>query len=155
MKRFIVLPVVLILTAVSLFAQSAEKISAIISTQEVTYAQAAYLAASYLYETEGLAGAERLNEQSAFEEMVQGGYIRDDRSADSAIPLNELSLLYMRVTSSPGGLFYTLLQNPRYAYRELKAHGVIPETADPSQKVGGRSVIAVLNGCIELAGGAE
>lgn len=155
MKKVIAVSAALLLAAASLCAQSAERISSIITSREITYGQAAYLTASYRYESEGKAEAEPLSEEAAFTEMVTGGYISQKHQAGDTIPLNELSLLYMRVTNLSGGLFYSLFHTPRYAYRELKAQGLIPEKSDPSQKVAGRDSIALLSGCIELTGGAK
>lgn len=149
MKKSALLASAVLFAAAALHAQSAEKISQIITTQKTTYAQAAYLAATFQDDSESL------DEAAAFTAMVDAGFLKANCSADEPIPLKKLAKLYMQVTGIRGGLFYSIFHTPRYAYRELKAQGIIPEKADPSQPVSGRDTIAVLNGCISLSGGAE
>ncbi len=148
MKKSI-LTLAVLLFSLAAFAQSAEKISELLTSKKATFAQAAYLAAALTDDSA------ELTEEAAFTKMVQAGAIRADRKADDAITLKELAKLYMQATGLKGGLFYTLFGTPRYAYRELKAQGIIPEQADPSQQVTGRETIAVLNGCLSLTGGAQ
>ncbi len=155
MKKTPVLITTLLLLAMTASAQSAEKISSILKARETTCAQAAYLAAAYLTDRDGNAVSDELTEQSAFDQMVTAGYISEKRSPDDAIKLKELANMYMHVTGASGGLFYSLFHTPRYAIRDLKARGVIPERADPSQTVNGRDTIAVMNGCISISGGAK
>lgn len=150
MKKLATVAALILLAGAAAGAQSADSISQLLQTDETTYGQAAYLAAVY---NESI--AEDATEADAFAAMVDAGYIASSRSADSAISLKELSRLYAGVTGVRGGLFYTLTHAPRYAYRELKAKGVVPQNADPSQKVSGRDTLAVLNGCIALTAGGD
>ena len=149
MKKVAVITTALLLFAGALHAQSAGKISTLLKTEAVTYGQAAYFAAVYQ------SGDESLDEERAFSQQVEQGLLPAKSRADAPISLKELSRLYMQATGMKGGLFYSLFHSPRYAFRELKAQGIIPEKADPSQKVSGRDSLALLNGCIQLAGGAE
>jgi hypothetical protein len=40
---------------------------------------------------------------------------------------------------------YRLTGAQRYAFKELKAKGVLPQTADPGMKISGRDAIGILN----------
>ena len=150
MKKLAVALVLVALVSATAFSQSADIITQLLETNETTYGQAAYLAAVYKESV-----SETATEQDALQAMVDAGYIDASKSADSVIPLKDLAKLCARVTGIRGGLFYSLTHAPRYAYRELKAKGIVPQSSDPSQKVSGRDALAVLNGCIKLAGGNE
>ena len=153
MKKRTALAALFLLAGAAAFCQSADSISELLQTEDATYGQAAYLAAVYSGSI-----AEDASADDAFAAMVDAGYIAANRDAESAIPLKELAKLYAGVTGVRGGLFYTLTHAPRYAFRELKARGVMPQSADPSQHVSGRNTLAVLNGCIKLteaSGGDE
>lgn len=142
---------ILFLLAFCVYAQDAGRISELLQTKEATYGQAAYLAAVYKN-----AVADDATEQAAFAAMVEQGYISASKNHDDIIPLQDIAKLFALTTELKGGLFYSLFHSSRYAYRELKAKGILPQTTDPAQSIAGRDAITVLNNCIELtAEGAE
>ena len=124
-----------------------EKVSEIIKTEKTTFGQAAYLVGVYSGSVE-----ESSDYDKAVSALKEKGVISADVDSNKEINLAELSYLCMQTTEMNGGLFYTLFPGPRYAFRELKARGILPALADPGVKVNGRDAIAVLNGCIEEDG---
>ena len=123
-------------------AQSSEKLTELIGTNKATYGQTAYLCEVYSGKID-----ESATYEQAFEALKQDNYASEKASADTQITLAELSFICANAADLKGGLFYTLFPSPRYAFRELKAKGIIPMNADPDSKVTGRNVIAVFNGC--------
>lgn len=147
MKKFLFLCAFSMLLSTALFAQSSEKVSEIIKTEKTTFGQAAYLVGVYSGSVE-----ESSDYDKAVSALKEKGVISADVDSNKEINLAELSYLCMQTTEMNGGLFYTLFPGPRYAFRELKARGILPALADPGVKVNGRDAIAVLNGCIEEDG---
>lgn len=150
MKKSIVLPVLLLLSLTMLHAQSAGNISDIITTENATYGQAAYLAGVY----QGSVN-ESASFTQAFDAFKQSGLIRENVNQDDKITLKDASFLFMQATGTKGGLFYTLFKNPRYAYRELKARKILPAYTDSDMFLSGRDAIALINDCARLSGGEE
>lgn len=150
MKKTLSLCSVFLFFALAVHAQSAEKLSELIQTQNATYGQVAYLAATYQNKV-----ADTADYQQAFDALQKEGAIAADKKAGDVISLAETAKLFANATGLKGGLFYTLTHNARYACKELKAKGFLPQNADPSTPLSGRDVVAVLNGCTTLAGGNE
>ena len=83
-----------------------------------------------------------------FEQFKESNKIKNGASVNTPITLSELSFICTKLGNIKGGLFYTIFPSPRYAFRELKAKGILPQNADPDEKPSGRDVVAVFNGCI-------
>ncbi len=123
-------------------AQSAEKITEILKTNEMTYGQVAYLAASYQDFIEDDA-----NDAEAIRALVEKDILPIDTKAETLIKLDEACYLLAKTTNMRGGLFYTLFKNARYSCKEFKAKGIIPATVDSRAPVTGRETLAILTAC--------
>ena len=135
------------------FSQSSEQISAILKSEKATCAQVSYLAAVYANKI-----SDSDSDSQAFDALKSEGYFSDEASADSEVTLAEAAFVYAKALNLKGGLFYSLFKNKRYAYKELKAQGVLPSNSDPSMKISGRDSLDLFNACLSLAGengGAE
>ena len=128
------------------FSQSSEQISAIIESEKLTCSQAAYLPAVYANLI-----SESDSESQAFDALKNEGCFSDNDSADSEVSLSKACGILVKALGIKGGLFYTIFQNDRYAYKELKARSIIPQTADPSEKLSGRDFLDLFNACLELS----
>ncbi|WP_407425056.1 hypothetical protein [Treponema sp.] len=150
MKKILSGIILALISNFAVFAQSSERVSALLESETATCAQSSYLAAVY---------AKLIDEQStdlqAFEALKSNGYFSSDSEADSEVTLSELSFIYMKALNLKGGLFYTLFPSKRYSYKELKAKDVLPKESDPSMKVSGRDTIDIFNACLELTGETE
>lgn len=146
-KTLLFLAIFFIAASAGAFAQSAAKLSEYLDTEKLTNAQAAYLAACYkgYIEEDG-------DDQTAFDALSKDGLFSRTDSPESFITLESASLLYLKSTGAKGGLLYTITKSKRYAFKELKIKGILPESADPSMAVSGRDAIAIFNGCLELSG---
>lgn len=69
-------------------------------------------------------------------------------NVDDKVLLGDLSLIVAKVGNMKGGLFYSIFKNSRYAFKELKALGILPEEADPSMLVSGRDVLAIFSSVV-------
>lgn len=130
----------------SLSAQSSEKLTQIISNEELSFSEAAYLCGVY---------SDAVNEMSSFQGafvvLQENGLIGENYSADQKISVSQFAYLCAKSVNLKGGFFYTLFPSPRYAFKELQAKSIIPSAVDPSSVISGRNAIAVLNGCINYA----
>lgn len=128
-------------------AQSAEKISQIIESDQITYGQSAWLACSYAYED-----GESLSFEQALATATEKGWLKSGRVFDSPINLQELCGIFVKASGLKAGLFYKFTKADRYAFKELKANKTLDDAADPSMKVSGQNAMAILNACVKLSG---
>jgi outer membrane protein OmpA-like peptidoglycan-associated protein len=136
-KLLLVMFLLPFLGGVSLHAQTAEEIDALLENREVSYAQAVafVLAAAELVQGD-------LQPETAFTLAAEKGWLPKKVSAgtgsrDAPIKLNELSFLVMKSFGLKGSFLYSLFPGPRYAYRELAYLQMLPEPGDPAMKVSG------------------
>lgn len=141
MRKKLTAFLLLALSCFAAFAQNAEKISALLETEEITKGQASYFVCVYQNLAE-----ESITEDGAFWICKARGLFRDGESADEAISLDKACHLIARVSEMRGGLFYSIFRSARYTLREFKALDIVPSTADPQQKVSGSEFLALLYG---------
>lgn len=146
MKKMLAAIVFAMAFSVAASAQSVEKITEIIDSQETTFGQASYLALSYSEKIDEVASY-----QDALQSAVELGWVKDGAEASSAISLKEYSALCAKATGLGGGLFYKLTKAPRYAFKELKALGLLNHDADPSNKISGQDAVNLFNACAKRA----
>lgn len=150
MKKLISCFVIVLLACCAVFAQSSEQMSKILESEKASYYTASYLPALYANLI-----SEEASESAAFEALQSNGYFTSEVNPDSYINLAELSYVYMKAFGMKGGLFFTLFDSPRYAFKEFKAQGILPSTSDPDMTVSGHDVIDLFNGCLAVTGGNE
>jgi hypothetical protein len=66
------------------------------------------------------------------------------KSPDDNVTLSEYAWMIMVVYEIPGGLFYTLIEGPRYALRELRFLEIIQGAAYPKMDVPGQRAVHIL-----------
>ena len=130
-------------------AQSAQKITELLSVEKVTYADASYFIA-----IQSDFATDSVSESEAFELLKHNKFIKNSKiQSTDIISLKNLSSLCVKATGIKGGLLYRITKSPRYALRELKAMGIIPNDADPASFVSGKQFINILSQCDEQRGG--
>jgi hypothetical protein len=138
----------MILCFVPAFAQTAERLDAILDAERVSYAQAAGII---------LTAAGRLNpeagEARAF--SAAGAWLPRRAERDGPITMAELSHLVMRSFSLTGGFMYALFPGPRYAYRALVWRRLLPPNADPARFLTGEELLHITGLVLTLAGDEE
>ena len=139
----------------SLYGQTATKMSEIISREEMTYGDISY----FLSIQAGLCD-DQVSEKDAFNALYQAGYFPEsfDIAADTEkessieeiisqnIKLKDLALLCTKSYGIKGGILYRLTKAPRYALRELKAKGFVQNDAEPDSTVSGKTFLGILSG---------
>lgn len=142
MKRFF-LVFTLTLLAFCGYSQSAQKLTEVLSSEEVTYGNASWFIAlqSGLIE-------DTQSEADALNALSENGYFKSGTpSADDKIPLQDFSLLCTKTYGIKGGLLYRITKAPRYAVRELKAMRIVPNEADSHSSINGRQMLNILSAC--------
>jgi hypothetical protein len=139
--------VICFILAAPAFAQTAAEIEKLLETEAVNYEQAAWL----VLEAAGIpAGVPAdssgsYDKNGAFNFAAQKGWLpRNAAPADKA-RLEGLSLIIMRSFEIKGGIFYSLLKNPHYAYRELVYQEFIQGGSDPQMTVSGELLLFIVN----------
>ena len=109
------------------FAQTASELDNLLTTETLSAAKAArfVLGAADLLPA-GLSGAEA--ERAAYAAASSNGWITI--GAEETITLKATAFLIMKAFDLKGGVMYSLLGNPRYAYREMVYRKLIPGFAD-------------------------
>ncbi len=135
--------------ALAVHAQSAQRISQIVESPELSYGQAAYIALSY---SDSETMDESADDAQAFEAAFQRKWIKNGAVVQAAIRLDELSALYVSAVGIKGGVMCGLIKNsPRYSFRELKALGLLDKNADPAMKIDGQNALNLFNACVQAA----
>lgn len=150
MKKFIIFCAVLF-AGITLYAQSATVISDILSSEEITYGQAAYISAvsQKLISDDG-------SLKDAVTALKNAGQVSEDAEEDDLIDLQDLSGIYAKMFNIDGGLFYKLTKgSPRYAFKYLKAEGLITASADPSKILTGSEALSLFTKCNMRYGEAQ
>ena len=151
MKKFVTLLLTLFI-ATCVYAQSAEVITSILESEEVTYGQICYLSAV----RQGLV-AEDSSYDDAFGTLVQRGDVSADVSCSDVINLQNLSRIYTKIWDAcDGGLMYRITKgSARYSFKLLKADGILTDKADPMDKVSGFEALNILSSCMMEYGSDE
>jgi hypothetical protein len=145
MKRLLC-PVFLFFIVLGLGAQTAREMDALLEAGAVSYAQAArfVLAASEVL-------GQDVSGEAAFTAARDRGWLPKAASPGDTVKLGAAAFLLMRAFDLPGGLFYRLFPNPRYAYRELAYHRIIPGGADSGMALSGEFFFLILGRTMDFA----
>jgi len=150
MKKFITFISIMFL-GFALSAQSADVITNILDSSEMTAGQACYISAV----SQGF-----ISDDASFEDAVLAlagkGQLKDILSANDPVRLDDLSAIYTKMFNVKGGLFYMITNgSPRYAFKHLKSQGLIAPTSDPSKILSGREAMSLFTKCSMRYGEAQ
>lgn len=127
----------------SVYAQSSEVITKILNSDEATIGQICYLSAVY----QGF-----VKEDASYAQAVQALY--DKRQIPAKVFENEvvvmvnLAYIYSQMWNVKGGLMYRITHgSPRYAFKQMKADGIIPDNASPNSVVTGQTALNMFTAC--------
>lgn len=144
-KYFVAVAVSLLFCVATIFAQFSDVVTGMLESPAVTWGEAAYVLACALDEP-----AEPGDAQAALLLLQERDIAPGGVSVEQGITLAQLSGLCMRTWRLRGGLFYSITGADRYAFRELRAKGILPPGADPSMLVDGFDALNIIHSCMEL-----
>jgi len=146
MKRFLLC----FLMAVPCFAfgQTAAELETLLSTDAVSYGQAArfVILAADISDTRA---------EDAFRYAMERSWLPAFATQDAEAKLDGVSLLIMRAFDMKGGAFYTMMKTPHYAYRELLYQNIIQGRADSDMAVSGDLLLFIVNRVLEQMEGSQ
>jgi len=142
MKKFLSILFILF-AAGSVYAQSNKVITEILDSEQATFGQVCYLSAVY----QGL-----VNEDATYEQSIDALYAKKQipNKAFEANPVAmvNLSFIYSQMWNIKGGVMYRLTHgSPRYAFKQMKADGVIAENIAPEKLVSGYEALSLFTQC--------
>ena len=142
MKKIVILLTALFLS-LSAYAQSADVITEILATEEVTFGQISYLTAAQM---------NIIDDDASYDDAVtalyEGGYIPFVEDSDSPVPAVDLAYLYSKLWNIKGGLMYRITNGaPRYAFRQFQSDGIISADLDPSSYISGAKALSIYTSC--------
>ena len=145
----------LLFCAVLTHAQTAVELEELLNAREITWAEAAYFTLASSAEAvpvNGQAAQQAAARQAAFQFALEQGRLPKNAEAGGKARLDGISLLLMRSFDIPGGFMYRLLRNPRYAYREMKALGLIRGRVYATDTVSGEEFLRILGNLLSYTG---
>ena len=126
------------------FCQSAERLEVLLNTAALSYEQAAAFvleAADIQMRSEKL----EMRNGEEFKYAKDRGWLFGNVDGGDRVRLDSVSLLVMKAFELKGGAFYTLFQNPHYAYRELQYKKMIEGKNAPAMLVSGDMLLFILS----------
>lgn len=135
----------------SLHAQSSKVITEILDTTQVSLGQVCYLSAVQ----QGLV-QEDASYTQCINALYQKGQIPVPSYEASLVPLANITFIFAQLWDIQGGLFYRIFHGaPRYAYKQLKADGILPENSDPGKIISGQELMNLYTSCSIKYGNME
>ena len=140
---------IFLLLPVLAFGQTAAELEQMIGSDTVTSARAArfILEAAELLQP-GLSGADA--EKAAYDMAARSGWVKI--GADESVSVKDTAFLIMKAFNIRGGVMYSILKNPRYAYREMVYRRLIQGYSDPGIKATGRGLLQILGRTLTFTG---
>jgi len=127
-----------LILAIPLHAQSAaQEIEALLSTDAVTYAQAA----RFLLEASGK--MKTSDPQEAFRYAMEQNWLPKKTSEGEKARLDGISKLLTRSFDMKGGVMYSITKNAHFSYRELVSRNFIQGRTSSSMNVSGRELLII------------
>ena len=140
----------LLVTLAAAGAQSNDMIDQLLSQEVARFDTAAYLILSASGHID-----ESASPAEAVEKLISMKLALKGQKPDGALTVDRMSYILMKAVGVKGGIMYTLLPGPHYAYRELGAVEAVETSGGPARKVSGQEVIRSLRYALELKGGAK
>lgn len=147
MKKYVSIIVAMFLVF-AVHSQSADVITEILETDEVTFGQVCYLSAV----EQGLISEEDSYDM-AIEMLVANGNLPEIGDANIPIPVVNISFILSQIWDVKGGLMYKITKgSPRYSFKQFKADGVIDRNADPKDTISGSELLTMYTAGLETYG---
>lgn len=123
-----------------LSAQSNERLDELLSQAPARFDSTTYLVLSAVQQVPDTA-----TPADAFDAAVAAGLVPKTAKPEDSVSVQDLSYLLMKALKLKGGLEWTLLPNPRAAYRELVYRGAANDSGGPDRAVAGDEVVRTLS----------
>jgi len=146
-KRFLHAALLSLFVAAAMYGQSNDAMDRLLGEDQATIGDASYI----ILGAAGLVGDDATTDQ-VMAVVADKNLLPQDRTADKAITLGEVSYLIMKTQDLRGGLLYLAFPGPRYAARQLAYLGLISGNTHPSRVVSGQEVVRILDAALYKKG---
>ncbi|MCR5762334.1 MAG: hypothetical protein K6G00_03000 [Treponema sp.] len=143
MKRLTIFLALFVL-AVQINAQIAGKLTQIINTEEATYGQASYMTAVAV----GMA-LETDSYETCFDILKDENLIAGNHSLKDSITAKNFADMLSKTWNINNSIFYRITKHPRYAFKQMKAAGVIPSNYYPNRILTGTEMLNIITLSLE------
>ena len=153
MKRYLFLFTVFVFPLFSAFSQTADRLETLFNTEELSYEQAA----TFVLEASQPVGAADIYTSlgEAFRYATERNWLPKNAEARDTARLDGISLLIMKAFEIKSGAFYSIFQNPHYAYRELEYRKIIEGKTVPSNDVSGELLLFIIGRTLSYTESAQ
>ncbi|MCL2067046.1 MAG: hypothetical protein FWG99_06240 [Treponema sp.] len=131
-----VLFIFLIMISAPLYAQTADRLEALLDKKVISWSEAAVFVLE-ISEAEVFYA----DNYDAFSFALEQKWLPKNAVPSDAAQLNGIALLLMQSFDLKGGIFYTIAKSPHHAYRELVYRGIIRGNTDPNITVSGQDLL--------------
>lgn len=133
----------------SVHAQSADVITEILNTEQVTFGQVCYISAV----EQGLID-EKDDYDKAIEILAANELIPEVMESFIPIPAGNVAFIMSEIWDIKGGLMYRITKgSPRYSFKQFKSDGVISPLVEPGDFMSGPELLEIYNVCSRVYGG--
>jgi len=150
LQQSIVLPVLLLTIFLTspLYAGTAGKLEALLDKNPVTLSEAAAL----ILEASGIQNDAQFfnNPLYAFLYAKEKKWLSEKSAHNEYARLDRIALIIMRSFELKGGVFFSLVKSPHYAYRELVYKNVIRNMPDPHVFVSGKDLLLIISRLLSM-----
>ena len=137
MRKYLYSLIICFVLTLPVFAQTGVEIEVLLSEQAVNYGQAARFVLQ-------AADVQDLSPEEAFRFAAEHKWIPENVAIGDKVRLDGVSLLIMEAFGIRGGLFYSMVKAPHYAYRELVYKDIIQGRTDPGMPVSGDFLLFIV-----------
>lgn len=144
MKRILIILVSIFICS-SAFSQTADFIQKMLDTEKATVGQVCYISAV----NQGLIDATE-SEEEAVTAVFENDSQNTNMAASKIVTYEQAAYILSKAWNVQGGLLFKLTKkSPRYAFRQLKIDGIIPQKKDPYSIPSGRDILNLFSSCEE------
>jgi hypothetical protein len=151
-NMFLVLSFFFFIAPAFLAAQAAARLDAVLEAPVISCAQAAWFVLAAVNMVPANSPVQDAGMANAFERVMDNHWLPRKTSPGDPVTLKAFSFLLMRAFNIKGGLMYTILPGPRYAFRTLVSRSLIRGAADPDMTVSGERFLHILGNVLSYAG---
>jgi len=141
----------------SLFAQTADKLEALLNKPELSWSMAAaFVLEAANVESDGqVLSEDALPADRAFWFAAEHKWLPKAVVPEDAARLNGVALLLMQSFNLKGGIYYRVAKGPHHAYRELVYKNIIRGYTDPQMPVSGQQLISLISRILAMEEGSN
>lgn len=145
MRKTLTLISFFLIFAAGLNAQSADKMTEVLESEKVTLGQVSYFIATASGKID-----EKESEEDAVKVMKAIQFTDAEVKSDEYVKVKDLAWMLASTWKIDGSLMLKLFPGPRYAFKQLKADGILNDFDDPDSFMDGHRFFNILTDCMAI-----